>query len=86
MEPKNTRPKINWTVRYVNTPADLSHEDLQKLLHEMAELFADSISWDETVDTSGPLDEQDITLGVHGDDHPQAREWIMNAYRKYQNP
>jgi hypothetical protein len=52
----------------------------------MAELFADSINWEETQETPGPLEEQDITLGVHGDDHPHALELIMNAYRKYQNP
>lgn len=33
-----------------------------------------------------PLQEQDITMGVHGDHHPQALDWIMTAYRKWQTP
>lgn len=29
---------------------------------------------------------QDLSMGVHGDHHPQALDWIMTAYRKWQTP
>lgn len=29
---------------------------------------------------------QDISMGVQGDHHPQALDWIMTAYRKWQTP
>jgi hypothetical protein len=53
-------------------PATLNHDWLQ---HVVAKLF-------EQLDEQ----EQDLSLGVHGDHHPEALDMIMTAYRKWQTP
>jgi len=53
-------------------PQDFNQDLVMRLLQKALEQLDD-----ET---------QDISMGVQGDHHPQALDWIMTAYRKWQTP
>tara|TARA_B110000503_G_C6820351_1_gene278635 strand:- start:87 stop:317 length:231 start_codon:yes stop_codon:yes gene_type:complete len=56
-------------------PQNINNEFLASILNSVLKensLFGDN--------------QQDLSLGVHGDHHPQALDMIMQAYRKWQPP
>lgn len=56
-------------------PQDINNEFLANILNSV---LKENCLFDD--------DQEDLSLGVHGDHHPQALDMIMQAYRKWQTP